>query len=262
MSRVMIIAMTVWRETLRRKDVYVIVVMLTALLYALLSVNVFGLGHISRYVLDLGLMLTWLFALILAVSISCRQLPDEERRGTIYPLLAKPVTRGELLIGKWAGAWTIVSSATAALYILVIGMTCAYGGPFDGITLFQGWAVHIAGLGSLSALGIALSTRMTFGAAASLCFAVMAYSVTLLPRIPEFLVGAQGLRENTLLIVYYLLPHFELFDMRIRIVHQWGPLRASSFAILLIYSMVLTAIFLFVAWLGYRRKYFERGAAL
>lgn len=262
MRRVLTIAFTVWLDLLRRKEIYVLLIMLAALLYTLLSVNVFGLGTTARYVMDLGLLMAWCFTLVLTVIVSSRQLPDEEKRGTIYPLLAKPLTRAELLLGKWLGAWSIASGASAVFYILVAGVVRAYGGAFDWPTLLQGWIVHLAGMAALAAMGIAFSTRMTYGAAASMCYVVVASSLCMLPRIPEMLVGAGGPRATLLSALYYLFPHFELFDLRLRIVHGWGTVPWPVFAVILSYGATLTALLLFVAWLGYRRKHFERGAAV
>ncbi len=262
MQRIVTIMKTVWLELLRRKDVYVMLIMLAALLYALLSVNIFGLGTTPRYILDLGLLMAWLFALIMTVSISCRQLPDEERKGTIYPLLAKPITRGELVLGKWLGSWSVVSCATAVFYLLVALVVKIYGGSFGWRTLAQGLVVHLAGLAAIAALGTAFSTRLTYGAAASMSYVVVGSSLLLLPRIPEMLVATGGASANALLATYYLLPHFELFDMRLRIVHERGMISLVSFMAVLAYAVVLTALLLFIAWLGYRRKQFERGATL
>jgi len=253
---------TVWLELLRRKDAYVMLIMLAALLYTLISVNVFGLGTTPRYILDLGLLMAWLFALVMAVSVSCRQLPDEERKGTIYPLLAKPITRGELVLGKWLGAWSVVACATAVFYILVALVVKIYGGSFEWHTIVQGWAMHLAGLAAIAALGVAFSTRLTYGAAASMSYVVVGSSLLLLPRIPEMLTAAKGAGAASLLALYYLLPHFELFDMRLRIVHERGAIPFGSFTAVLLYAAVLTALLLFISWLGYRRKRFERGATL
>jgi ABC-type transport system involved in multi-copper enzyme maturation permease subunit len=260
MGRIWVIARTVWLEMLRRKDVYVLLILLGVLLYALLSVNIFGLGTTVRYVTDLGLLLVWLFSLVLTVGVSCRQLPNEEKQGTIYPLLAKPLTREELLIGKWIGAWVSVSLATTLFYISVATVVKLRGSTFEWGALGQAWVLHIVSLGALAALSIALSTRFTYGAAASLSYVVIGASLVLVPRAPAMLVEARGIQSIALLIVYYLFPHFELFDMRLRVVHGWGTISLSTFFILICYGVILSLLFMFLAWAGYRNKHFQRGA--
>ncbi|MDD5557001.1 MAG: ABC transporter permease subunit [bacterium] len=258
MRRARAVARTVWLETIRRKDIYVLAILLVALLCALLSADVFGLGATTRYVTDLGLMAAWLFSLVLAVGVGCRQLPEEERRGTVYFLLSKPVTRGELLAGKWMGAWGVVAFATAAFYLLVAGVAAARGGALDPAALAQAWLLHAAALAWVVALGIALSTRMTFGAAAASTAVLLAASFTIVPRVPE-IIGGGGADEAALLVLYYLFPHLELFDMRMRLVHEWGTVPWGVGALLVAYGAVLAVLFMALARLGYRRKRFSRG---
>ena len=99
MKRILTIASVVWIELLRRKDVYVLFILLLAFLMILMSLNVFGLGGLVVYVKEIGLLLTWLFSWILAVNISSRLLPQEETQRTIFPLLAKPISRAEIVVG-------------------------------------------------------------------------------------------------------------------------------------------------------------------
>jgi hypothetical protein len=56
-----------------------------------------------------------------------------------------------------------------------------------------------------------------------------------------------------------LLPHFELFDLRKRLVHDFGPVRWSIFGAVLAYGLLLTLLFVLLAWLAYRHKRFARG---
>jgi len=245
---------------IRRKDIYVLFILLGALLVILVSLNVFGLSGAVGYVKDIGLLITWVFAWVLAVNISSRELPQEESRGTIFQLLAKPITRFELILGKWLGAWSIVATAALLFYVLVAGVTIARGGSFNVETLCQGFILHCVALAVLSAIGIAFSTRMNHDAAATVAFVLTGASFLVVPRIPEFMAREVGLRADLLMFLYNLLPHFEVFDMRMRIVHGYDPVNWGIFGAVVCYGVLLTALFVFLAWLGYRDKRFSRGS--
>lgn len=262
MIRALTIAQVVWLEMLRRKDFFVLLILLVALLFVLMSANVFGLGSAVRYVMDVGLLLSWLFSVVLAVSLVGRQLPGEEERGTIYPLLAKPITRAELLLGKWLGGWTAVAAATVVFYAVLMAVVRLRGGEISAVLLAEAWMLHVVALGMVAALALALSTRMSYGAAATLTFVLVAASYTLVPRVPELLTNESGLSADALLVCYYALPHFELYDLRQRVVHGWGPLSSGTLAGVLAYGVLVTAIFLLLAWWGYRGKRFRRGGML
>jgi len=257
-KRTLAIAGVVWIEMLRRKDLYVLGVLLAALLGALMSLDVFGLGGAAGYVKDAGLLLIWLFSWILAVTVCARQLPQEEARGTVFFLLSKPLRRGELVAGKWLGGWTVTAIATLVFYLVLAAFVGLRGGEMDGVTTAQAWLLHAGALGLVGALSVALSTRLTFGAAASLAFVLSAASFVLLPAVPHLFLYAGPAARTAFLAVYYGLPHLELFDLRQRVVHDWGPAPWPAVAGSAAYGALWCALWLVLAWLGYGGKRFGR----
>jgi Cu-processing system permease protein len=258
MRRIRTIATITWQEMLRRKEIYVLLILLAALLLGLVSLNIFGLGSVVGFVNDIGLLTAWILGWILAITCASRQLPQEERRGTILTLLAKPILRGELIVGKWLGAWSVVSASVLCFYVMTWVITVCYGGTFDLLPLTQAYLLHTLALAVIVAMTIALSTRLNQDAAATISYVASATMFLLVPRIPELMAYAQGWRQTGLLIVYGMLPHFELFDMRQRVIHQFGTMPWSLFFVIIIYGSIVTAALLLIAWLGFRTKHFSR----
>jgi len=264
MRRVFTIAHTVWLEMVRRKDMYVLLVLLLTLLFVLMSLNVFGLAGMVRHVLDTGLLLTWLFGWVLAVNVSTRQLPREESQRTIYPLLAKPVSRAELLVGKWLGACTITGAALVVFYLAILLLTLLRGGrgAFNWVTAGQAFFLHFVFVAIVAAVGTMLSTRMNYDASASISYVLTLGAFLIVPRVPHLVTLETGFTRGGLLVLYYLLPHLELFDLRRRLVHDWGPANWSAILFSVAYGLLLVAACLLLAWLGYRKKRFSRSDAI
>jgi ABC-type transport system involved in multi-copper enzyme maturation permease subunit len=261
-TRILTVAAIVWLEVVRRKDAYVLLILLGALLAMLVSLDIFGLGGITRYTLDIGLLGAWLFGWILAILVSARQLPQEESRGTVFSLLAKPVTRLQALTGKLLGAWAAVCAATLAFYALVWAVVAAKGGHAAPLAMVQGYLLHAAALALICATALALSTRMHADAAASLAFVFTGAAILLVPRVPEFLARETSpLSATCLLILYNLLPHFDILDLRRRMVYDWGPAPWPAFALAALYAAVWVCLLLLLGWLAYRRKAFTRSRA-
>ena len=262
MKRAFTLAHVVWLEMLRRKELSVILLLLAALLAGLLSFDVFGLSQVTGYVKDMGLLVVWVLAWILAVNTSVRQLAQEEQLGTIFPLLAKPVSRLDLITGKWLGSWSIACFSLAGFYLTVCLAVWIKGGGFSATTLVQAFLLHTCALSLICALGIALSTRMNHDAATVTTYILTGGAFLILPRVPSMLVEAKGLTSAPLLVVYYLFPHFELFDMRRRLVHDWGCASWLTVVEIMVYAALMTVVFLSLAWLGYRKRRFSRGDIL
>jgi ABC-type Na+ efflux pump permease subunit len=262
MRRILALASVVWLDMLRRKDIYVLAGLLLASLAALMSFRIFSLGGLVSHVKELGLLGAWLLAWILAVMTSVRQIPQEESRGTIFSLLARPVTRFEFLAGKWLGTWSLVGVATAAFYVMVWIMAALRGGAFAPTVLAQALALHLGFLAVVIAAGLLFSTRLNADAAGALTALSSLASFALVPRIPEIIAYAAGWRQIALLIFYHVLPRLEIFDLRQRLVHNWGPAPAGAFFLVLAYAAVETALLLLLAWLLYRNKRFSRTSLL
>lgn len=259
MIRILTIARVVWLEMLRRKDLYVLSILLVAMVLYLISIDVFGETKAFRYVAEIGFSLTWFFSWVLTIGLASRQLPSEERAGTVFPLLAKPVTRMELIAGKWVGSWLAALSATMIFYLVTLVVVSVRGGEVDVGTSLQAFALHACMLGVLSSLAIALSTRLSQAAATTLCYMLAGIFFVLVPRIPESLATEQGFSDVIVSAAYFGLPNFELFDMRRRMVHGWGPAPWVAFAASVGYAAVWCSVLLGLAHLGYRNKFFRRG---
>lgn len=262
MSRIFSIARIAWLELLRRKELYALGIMMAGVLGALLSVKAYGLDGAAGHIKELGLLLAWALSWALAVNVTARQIPQEESSGTIFPLLAKPLTRAEFLLGKWLGCWTVVCAATTAFYLLAALVAALRGGKFNPSALAQGLILHFAALAVISALALFFSTRLHRDAAATLTFVATISARIFVPAIPNLCMYEFGWRRTGLLILYYALPHLELFDLRQRLVHGGAPAPGEAFILALLYGAALTAALLILAWLAYRNKRFSRGTML
>ncbi len=258
MKRILILAGVVWLDMLRRKDVYVLAVLLLAALVSLMSFRIFNLGGLVSHVKEMGLLGAWLLAWILAVMAGARQISQEEARGAIFSLLARPVSRLEFILGKWLGVWSFVCVVTIMFYALVLIMTVLRGGIFTPAVLAQALALHMGFLAVVSAAAIFFSTRLNADAAGALTALASMVSMGLLPRVPELIACAADWRRSALLVLYYAMPRLDVFSLRQRLVHNWPPAPMDVVLTALAYAAVETSLLLFLAWLLYRHKRFSR----
>ncbi len=254
MRGVAMVAGTVWVEGFRRKDAYVLWVLLAALLGVLAGVEVYGLARPARYVVDAGLLITWVFSGVLVVTLSGRQIAADETSGMVFALLSKPLGRGAYLAGKWLGAWSMALAATLLFYAVVAGMGAVRGGVSGPAVWGQAIALHAAALGIVGALTLALATRLTAGAAMTLGALLAVVGFALMPTLGARAAEAGGPAGAVLTAAHFALPHLELLDLRRRVVHAWGPSPWGPWLASLAYGIGWTALGLLLAWLGFRRR--------
>src|SRR5438132_7883594 len=97
------IALNVFKESVRDKVLYNLVffaVMLIAVSYLLGELTA---GQDVKIIKDLGLAAMSLFGLFIAVFIGIGLVSKEVERRSIYSLLAKPIRREQIVLGKYCG---------------------------------------------------------------------------------------------------------------------------------------------------------------
>src|SRR5205814_8836783 len=154
MSTISALAGVVIKELYRRKDFYVLFFLTGLLTLVLGSVKFFHDDKIVRYLKELVLLLIWISALVIAIVTTARQIPAERENRTIFPLLAKPVSRAQVIVGKFAGCWFACGIALLMFYLFFGSVVAAreHHGP---LTIFyQGFWMHFALLGVVVALAL------------------------------------------------------------------------------------------------------------
>ncbi len=222
--------------------------------------NVMGLGGITAYVKDIGLLFTWLFSIIMVTNTAGSTLQDEEKSGTIYSLLAKPINRKQLILGKWLGIFFISAIATSIFYLIVFLLVLFKGGTFPVYSLIQAIILHFGLISIIISYSLFFSTRLNSDAATIISYVMTTTCFLIIPEIPQLIASPGSTKFSSFIftVLYNILPHFEILDLRQRLVHDFGTIPSGVFLITILYSIFFTAIFLMFAWLSYRNKYFSR----
>src|SRR5208282_5935042 len=117
MNNILAVANIVIKELYRRKDFYVLFILTVLICLVMGSVNIFNDAKVIRYLKEICLLLVWISSLVIAITTTARQIPAEREHRTLFPLLAKPLTRTELLLGKFVGCWAATGLALFCFYL-------------------------------------------------------------------------------------------------------------------------------------------------
>ena len=103
MRAVRSVAVAVFRESVRDRVFYNLVLFAVLLVGASILIGQLTAGQDVKIIKDLGLAATSLFGLFIAIFVGINLVSKEVERRSIYPLLAKPVRRSEFIVGKYVG---------------------------------------------------------------------------------------------------------------------------------------------------------------
>ena len=256
MNTVWAIACVVILEMIRRKDFYVLFVLTALITLVMGSVSIFNDTSIVRYLKEICLLLIWVSSLVIAIGATARQIPAEKENRTIFPLLAKPVTRGQLLLGKFLGCWLATGLALVVFYVFFGAVAASREHAWPVASYFQALVLHWAALAVVVALTLAGS--IVFAAPSStvtIIFIVVAGILYLGGHLDQVALRTGGWAGTVLYAVYFVIPHLELFaNVRDLIIHDWPLVPWLMWFLALLYAAVYTAIFILAAWLLFRRR--------
>ena len=241
-------------ELWRRNDVFALVLLGLALMVPLSMASPFGAEGASRYLDEVALLLVWGFSLFVALGAGQRLFPPEFESRTIYPLLAKPVSRGRLLVGKYIGALAASWSALAFFYALWAASSLLRGGECLTVCFFQAFVLHALFAALAVAAAVAGSFLLTPSASTTLLAILFPAMFFFGRHLPDYAENVSGVLRWLVNAFYWVAPHVEFFDMRQRLVHGWGGVEAGVFLAVVGYGVVYSAVLLFLAHFLFKRK--------
>jgi Cu-processing system permease protein len=254
-ARVFAIATNVFREVIRDRVLYLLV------LFGLLMTGTSRLlPEVSsvasdKILVDLGLAAIAVLGVVVAVFVGTGLINKEIEKRTVLVLLAKPMGRGEFIVGKHLGL-------SAVLAVLVGGMGVMFF-VFMALNHITVPMVTIVGALGFEFLQLVLLTAiaLTFGVAmSSLLATLLSLGLYLIGNLSPDLVKLAKLTQNEGLqqmihSLYLVLPDFSRLNFRNEAVYGLLP-PAPELLTSGLYALFYTSLCLGLATLLFARREF------
>src|SRR3712207_1888378 len=101
--RIWTIARNAFREAVRDRVLYNLVFFVLLLTAGAIFLGELSAAQESKIIVDMGLSAMLVFGAFIAIFVGVGLVYKEIERRTVYAIFAKPVSRGEFLIGKYLG---------------------------------------------------------------------------------------------------------------------------------------------------------------
>jgi ABC-type transport system involved in multi-copper enzyme maturation permease subunit len=255
MNKIIALAGVVIKELYRRKDFYVLFVLTALLTVAAGAVNFFHDEKIVRYVKDICLLLIWVSALVVAIVTTARQIPAEREARTLFPLLAKPVSRGQVVAGKFLGCWLATGVALVVFYFFFAIITGSKEQIWPVAIYLQ--AMWLQWFMLAIVIAMVLLGSIYFAAPSStstISFIIVVGILGIGSHLKTIALQQPEPMQFILTLVYFVIPHLEWFDLRDFVVYDQSLVSWTALALATGYAAVWTGIFLLLAWLGFSRR--------
>lgn len=254
LNRVFAVAANTYRETVRERVLYNLVFFAILMTLSGLLLGKLSIRQDEKIIKDLGLASMDVFGTLIAIFIGVGLMSKEIERRSLYPLLAKPLSRSEFLLGKFAGlGFTLLvnlSVMTGGLYLTLF----AVGRRVDAHLLKGIYPIYLSLLLVVSlALLFSTLTSSALAAVCTVCLVIAGRFSDVIQNMKEVLPGAPGWLVH---VLYYAIPNFRDFDLKDRVVYG-DPVSAGDLLSITLYAAVYVGLSLATALSVFRSRDFQ-----
>jgi ABC-type transport system involved in multi-copper enzyme maturation permease subunit len=267
-SAIATIAVNGFRESVRDKVLYNLVLFAILLIGASYLIGQLTAGQDVKIIKDLGLAATSLFGLFIAVFIGIGLVAKEVERRSVYSLLSKPIHLYQLVLGKYAGlVLTLAVNVTVmllALYVVLAYMrwgvpenvVAGWDAPALDPALVEAAFLIFVELALVTAIALFFSTFST-----PILSAAFTFGLTIVGHYSSDLRNFQDVVDSPVAQrvaggVYWLLPHLAQFDVKAQVVH--GQRVAWTYvAFAVAYAALYIAMLIVVSMVVFSRRDFK-----
>ncbi len=246
------IAFNTFRENIRDKILYSI--LMFGFGFALISslISQWSLDQWARLMLDFGMAIISIFGLFIAIFIGIGLVSKEIEKRTIYFVLSKQISRSMFLIGKYFGL-------VMTLFIVFVLMSVGFIGVY---VFFQG----------MVNVGVFVPIGMSFFQMCIMVAVALTFSTFATPMVSAILslfvyIGGFFSADYMLLgpgtsnpviqwfmkIIYYIMPNMSLLNFRSHIVHDL-PIEGANLLLGALYAIAYSVILLVCASVIFKNR--------
>ncbi len=233
MTTVFTLSWVTIREALRQKLAVNLLVFAVVLVSASLVLSSLTYGEQYRIIVDIALTAMEVFGTLIAVFLGAGLVAGDVERRTVYPIIAKPVSRAQYVAGRYAGLVATTTLNLVVMTVFFVGVLAFY---LKGLGFIRespliatvgGIAVQFAMIGAVAVL-FSTFTTATLSAIFTLSLVVAGHLASDLVRYWSTQGAAAGWFGKA---VYLVVPNLESLNFKEAMVYKdavaAGPLAAS-----------------------------------
>jgi len=242
MKTVLALTTVTIREALRQKLAVNLLVFALALVSASFTISKLTFGEQYRIIVDIGLSAMEVFGTLIAVFLGAGLIAGDIERRSVYPVVAKPVSRASYVVGRYLGLVTTTTlnlAVMGAVFVAVLAVYLRGLGFVRETPLAATLAATALQLAMTAAVAVLFSTFTTATLAAifTLSLVVAGHFASDLVRYWSTQGTAAGWLGNA---VYLVVPNLEALNFKEAMVYK-DALPAGSTAGAFLYGALYAA---------------------
>ncbi|MGD9727858.1 MAG: ABC transporter permease [Nitrospiraceae bacterium] len=213
MQSIAVIAINTFRESVRDKILYNLLVFAVFLMAASVFLADLTIMEHRRIVTDIGLAAINLVGVMIAIFVGIGLVSKEIEKRTIYTIMARPISRTQFLVGKYCGLCGVLFLNLVIMMAVFLGTMQVYRAPIHA-SLFQAAQLIFVELLLITAVAMLFSTFSS-----STLSAILTVAVYVIGHLTTDLKGVAEKSKNEITKMamnglYYLSPNLEVLNIK------------------------------------------------
>lgn len=253
MRSILVIARMSLLENSRKQVFHVLCLLMLGVIAGSTLLSIFTEGTKLKILKDLCMTCLLFSGAVLSIALGATGVPNDVENRTLYPIIARPITRLHYLLGKFFGTMLTVGLGVCGLALVFGALIYFYQGSFDRfLPVAVGFVLLEAAV--IAAVATMLSTMTSPAVAAVLSFMVYLCGTIKIGYFGEMLAKSTNpVVKSFGGFVYHALPNLECFNLKAGLVHQ-NAIPSAYLAQVALYGLLYGAFVLAIGSLCFARK--------
>ena len=213
MRSIIVIALNTFRENLRDKILYSLLIFAALLMGASILLGALTIAEQEKIIADMGLASINVIGVIIAIFVGIGLVSKEIERRTIYTILAKPISRSQFILGKYLGLVITLGVNLVIMFDVFVFTLWMTQVPIT-MVLVQAVALMMVEFLVVTATALFFSTfsTPTLSAALTLGLYFIGHLTSDLKSLAE--KSSSEVTKAVMTALYYLCPNLEVLNIK------------------------------------------------
>jgi len=253
MGKILLVARYTFLEMVRHKVLYAFVFFAFFILGLGVAITQMTIGNEIDIISDIGLGTIEIFSTVIAIFMGIFIIQKELSLRTLHPLLARPLTRPQYIIGKFVGMLLLAVVGILFMTAILWLMLRFYGGA-DRIVIYLP-ALYTIFLQTALVISVAVLCSSFVEPAVGALFTISFYLIGATSYNLVYLINRRSSEELKRVVNFmrYILPDFSHFNIKDNLIYGKG-LENISLSFATLYAVAGILIVLAVAVIAFNKK--------
>ena len=213
MRSIIVIALNTFRENLRDKILYSLLIFAALLMGASILLGALTIAEQEKIIADMGLASINVIGVIIAIFVGIGLVSKEIERRTIYTILAKPISRSQFILGKYLGLVITLGVNLVIMFDVFLFTLWMTQVPIT-MVLVQAVTLMMVEFLVVTATALFFSTfsTPTLSAALTLGLYFIGHLTSDLKTLAE--KSSSEVTKAVMTVLYYLCPNLEVLNIK------------------------------------------------